>query len=243
MLESLPCPEGPEPWLGSVSASQGGQPSPPRAEGCRHAHTLTLSPPPPRRSPMGSGDSGTYVTWTPLWASVSPLCEGFALESAKTSPRPEQWSGDAHSSAGAQGVTFSGSQEGRLCGFPGPTSWLPASSPACLWVTPGAGPGAVTRPRGPSASLAFVSNDWRATGKGRAMVGGLHRVGRGRKQEGLQQSRGLPSAPRGAVVLACPFQEREAGRAGGSQKRCTRDRAQDSRTALTPGHMGVQEQW
>lgn len=144
--------------------------------------------------------------------------------------------------AGAQGVTFSGSQEGQLCGFPGPTSWLPASSLACLWVTPGAGPGAVTRPRGPSASLAFVSNDWRATGKGRAMVGGSHRAGRHRKQEGLQQSTGLPSAPRAAVVLVCPFQEREAGRAGGSQERCTRNRAQDSRTALTPGHMGVQEQ-
>ena len=44
---------------------------------------------------------------------------------------------------------------GLLAGHP----WPPASSLACLWVTPGARPDAVKRPRGPSACSAFVSDD------------------------------------------------------------------------------------
>lgn len=60
---------------------------------------------------------------------------------------------------------------------------LPASSPVCLWVTPGAQPDAVTSPRGPSAFSfsAFVSDDadpmgrgeWWGEGELPAMGGGL----------------------------------------------------------------------
>lgn len=69
---------------------------------------------------------------------------------------------------------------GPFLGLPAPhprgswrdTCWPAASSPACLRVTPGAGPDAVTRPRGPSAFLAFVSDDAGSAGKGSVVAGG-----------------------------------------------------------------------
>lgn len=67
------------------------------------------------------------------------------------------------------------------------TSWPPASSPTCLWVIPGAQPDAVTRPRGPSAFLAFVSDDAGSSGKGES-----------RARRELTELLGIPTAMVGA---------------------------------------------
>lgn len=91
------------------------------------------------------------------------------------------------------------------------TSWPPASTPACLWVTPGARPDAVTRPRGPSAFLSFVSDDVGSTEKGRGGEGGEAMSVRGpfqdaesRKGSGAGNPTGLPREARRSTRTQAP---------------------------------------
>ncbi|XP_057605552.1 collagen alpha-1(I) chain-like [Hippopotamus amphibius kiboko] len=104
------------------------------------------------------------------------------------------------------GTTQASAADGQMdgqCRLPGLLAghaWPPASSPACLGVTPGARPDAVTRPRGPSAFPAFVSDDW-AGGRGLCLPEGpqaspCHRqneVGEG-KAEGATRVGSDPAA-------------------------------------------------
>lgn len=89
---------------------------------------------------------------------------------------------------------------GLLAGHP----WPPASSPACLWVTPGARPDAVARPRGPSAFSAFVSDDG-------GSAGGRCGVAQNPAQDVRHPGVGAGS---GRGMLTPCFQEGEAMRRG-----------------------------
>lgn len=141
----------------------------------------------PPESP-GSGCSssplaltGTAVTSVTSRSLSFPSRRGLRWDSPGPSPpRPGQQSGRADRQVGGQGwpagAGWAGHSGFGFLGAPrkGPFHGLPAPTPTgqlagrvlaarqpptCLWVTPGAGPDAVTHPRGPSAFLALVSCD------------------------------------------------------------------------------------